>query len=157
MSDNDDKIAKLEAQIAEQKTELAALKAAQAKPTRITQAESDAWADKMREAEDARFRNFPHSPEMIRGYEAACDRATAHDLASHGTVQGPSGHGVSGRVVGVHPGGGARGVPGGGTGWAREVELSPPPGVAACDRLMDAQDAKDRAALIERERRLKGK
>ncbi len=31
-------------------------------------------------------------------------------------------------------------------GWAPETPLSPPPGVAAIDRLMDAEDAKDRAA-----------
>jgi hypothetical protein len=42
-------------------------------------------------------------------------------------------------------------VPGSGTGWAREIPLSPPPGVKDADRLMDAQDAKDRAELVERE------
>jgi hypothetical protein len=40
-----------------------------------------------------------------------------------------------------------RNVPSG-TGWQHEVPLSNPPGTAICDRLMDAQDAKDRAALV---------
>jgi hypothetical protein len=44
---------------------------------------------------------------------------------------------------------------GDGTGWAREIPIGPPPGVAQADRLMDAQDARDRAVLIEREARLK--
>jgi hypothetical protein len=51
--------------------------------------------------------------------------------------------------------GGPVNVPGSGTGWAREIPLGPPPGVAQADRLMDAQDAKDRAALIEREAQFK--
>jgi len=33
--------------------------------------------------------------------------------------------------------------------------IGPPPGVAACDRLMDAQDQKDRAELVEREAKFK--
>jgi hypothetical protein len=51
-------------------------------------------------------------------------------------------------------GGGAANVPGSGTGWARETPLGPPPGVNYADRLMDAQDQKDRAELLEREARL---
>jgi hypothetical protein len=51
-------------------------------------------------------------------------------------------------------GGGAANVPGSGTGWAHETPLGPPPGVAQADRLMDAQDVKDRAELIEREAKL---
>ena len=34
-----------------------------------------------------------------------------------------------------------------GSGWRDEVPLGPPPGIEHCDRLMDAQDAKDRAEL----------
>jgi hypothetical protein len=40
-------------------------------------------------------------------------------------------------------------VSGSGTGWARETPLGPPPGVNYADRLMDAQDAKDRAERIQ--------
>jgi hypothetical protein len=39
-----------------------------------------------------------------------------------------------------------------GTGWADFVPLQSPPGVALCDAMMDAQDRKDRAALIAAER-----
>ena len=34
-------------------------------------------------------------------------------------------------------------------GWIDNVPLGPPAGVALCDRLMDAQDARDRAERIE--------
>jgi hypothetical protein len=46
------------------------------------------------------------------------------------------------------PGGG---VAGSGTGWAHEIPLGPPPGVAVCDRLMDARDAGDKAERIAQE------
>jgi hypothetical protein len=36
-----------------------------------------------------------------------------------------------------------------GTGWADPTPLRPPPGVDLCDRMLDAQDAKDRAELID--------
>jgi hypothetical protein len=44
-----------------------------------------------------------------------------------------------------------------GKGFSTPTPLGPPPGVALCDRLMDAQDARDRQALIDAEirRRLK--
>ena len=42
----------------------------------------------------------------------------------------------------------AANVPVSGSGWAREIPLGPPPGVAQADRLMDAQDAKDKAERI---------
>jgi len=35
-----------------------------------------------------------------------------------------------------------------GTGWSDPTPLGPLPGVSLCDRLMDAQDRKDRAELI---------
>jgi hypothetical protein len=46
-------------------------------------------------------------------------------------------------------------VAGSGTGWSATTPLSPPPGVAQADRLMDAQDARDRVELIEREARMR--
>jgi len=50
------------------------------------------------------------------------------------------------------PGGG---VTGSGTGWVAPNPLSPPPGVNILDKIMDHEDAKDRAELIEREARLR--
>jgi hypothetical protein len=52
-------------------------------------------------------------------------------------------------------GGGAANVPGSGTGWAHETPLGPPPGIRYVDAQLDAQDARDRAELIEREAKFK--
>jgi hypothetical protein len=52
-------------------------------------------------------------------------------------------------------GGGPANVPGSGTGWQAPTQLGPPPGVNILDRIMDHEDAKDRAELIEREARFK--
>jgi len=52
-------------------------------------------------------------------------------------------------------GGGAANVPGSGIGWAHEIPLSPPPGVQQSDKLVDAQDAGDRAELIKRDAQLR--
>ena len=41
-----------------------------------------------------------------------------------------------------------------GTGWRDEVPLGPPAGIKYVDAQVDAQDAKDRAELIERELKL---
>jgi hypothetical protein len=41
------------------------------------------------------------------------------------------------------------------SGWANEVPLGPPSGVAIADRLMDMQDAKDRAERIMQHARMK--
>jgi hypothetical protein len=45
-------------------------------------------------------------------------------------------------------------VPRSGTGWAHERPLGPPPGIRYVDAQLDAQDAKDRAELVEREAKL---
>src|SRR5262249_62175413 len=37
-----------------------------------------------------------------------------------------------------------------GSGWAKPIPLEPPPGIALCDRLMDAQDAQDRIELARK-------
>jgi hypothetical protein len=42
-----------------------------------------------------------------------------------------------------------------GTGWVDPAPLGPPPGLRYVDAQLDAQDAKDRAELVEREARLK--
>jgi hypothetical protein len=38
------------------------------------------------------------------------------------------------------------------SGWQKFDPIGPPPGVDICDRMMDAQDRRDKAALIEAER-----
>jgi hypothetical protein len=44
----------------------------------------------------------------------------------------------------------ARAEPRKGTGWVDSAPLKPPPGVDILDRMMDAQDAKDRSELVAR-------
>jgi hypothetical protein len=85
---------------------------------------------------------FPQSPTFI----------VCQDLASHGTVQNRSVAGVSGTLSSLHPNAGLAGSHRG-TGWIESRPLQPPPGVAACDAIMDAADARDRAELIEKEAR----
>jgi len=51
-------------------------------------------------------------------------------------------------------GGGQANVAGSGTGWAHETPIGPPPGLRYVDAQLDAQDARDRAELIEREAKL---
>ena len=51
-------------------------------------------------------------------------------------------------------GGGSANAPGSGTGWAHETPIGPPPGLRYVDAQLDAQDAKDRSELIEREAKL---
>ena len=63
---------------------------------------------------------------------------------------GPSSAGVVPSSQQVRGTGGGRG-----SGWSEPTPLSNPPGVNWADRLMDHQDAKDRAELIEREAKLK--
>ena len=63
--------------------------------------------------------------------------------------------GPTGAIPRSSGGGGPANVPGSGTNWGHATPLGPPPGVAQADRLMDAQDAKDRAELVEREAKLR--
>ena len=81
--------------------------------------------------------------KLDHGLQVMLDRR-----ASHRPI-GPSPMSPSTPTDAGHRGG----VPGGGTGWAHSAPLGPPPGVAQADRLMDAQDAKDRAELIQQEAR----
>jgi hypothetical protein len=57
----------------------------------------------------------------------------------------------SGMIPQQPTGGGPANVPSSGRGWSASIPLSPPPSVAQADRLMDAQEQRDRAELIERE------
>jgi hypothetical protein len=63
----------------------------------------------------------------------------------------------SGTIPSSQPSGGGRpaNVAGSGTGWAREVPIGPPPGLRYVDQQLDAQDAKDRAELVERDAKLR--
>jgi len=116
-------------------------------------AEFRAEMHRMREGRMA----YAMHPSVYR--DMAMDDATARSIVRdhYGAPSGPSMSGIpsSQTVTGVRPGGGPANVPGGGSGWVQPVSLSNPPGVALADRLMDAQDARDRAELIEREAKLR--
>jgi hypothetical protein len=76
----------------------------------------------------------------------AVDDRTMRDLAAHGTIPGPSAAGA-GSTISSHS---DPGLPGShrGNGWRPETPFGPQPGINHVDRLVDAQDAKDRAELI---------
>jgi hypothetical protein len=112
------------------------------------------WQDQMHEMRERRM-SMATPPSVIRDFAVLDDRLVKEiALKDARAPTGPSSQGAipsSQQVTGVRPGG----IPGGGTGWQAPIPLSPPPGVAQADRLMDAQDAKDRAELIEREAKFK--
>jgi hypothetical protein len=142
--------------IAKLERELAALKAAQAAqapPASTFKPMSNAeHFDRMHEAAERRANAFVTlSPERRREMERACSTADIQDLVfASRRPQGPSIGGIpsSQQLSGIHPGGGARIPAGGGTGWRDAAPLGPPPGINYVDRLVDAQDARDRAARI---------
>jgi hypothetical protein len=144
MSNNANKIAKLEA-------EVAALKAAQPKPQKSfaeMEREAREYASQMHELREGRMAYAIH-PSVVCDMTGGVTEADCADLrrASHRPT-GPTTMAPSSPPV---VGGRTANVPGGGTGWAHSAPLGPPPGVAQADRLMDAQDAKDRAELIREE------
>jgi len=152
-----DRIAKLE-------RELAALKAAQSPPPSTFKPMSTAeHFDQMHQARERAANNFQFSPGVLKEMVAACGDADLKDLvhASHRPL-GPSASAIpsSQQLSGIRTGGGPANVPGSGTGWARQREWGadgqhPVPGVAAADRLMDAQDRRDRAAKIAEDQALR--
>ena len=94
------------------------------------------------------------APSALRAMvEAVPDRVLRDIVRDNRAPTGPTGTIPSGSQQPT--GGGAANVPGSGTGWAHEIPLSPPPGVQQSDKLVDAQDAGDRAELIKRDAQLR--
>jgi hypothetical protein len=89
-------------------------------------------------------------PSALRAMvEAVPDHLMRSIVRDHqGAPTGPTG--AIPRSQSTGSGGGPANVPGSGTGWAHETPLGPPPGVAQADRLMDAQDRRDRAELARK-------
>jgi hypothetical protein len=103
----------------------------------------------MRERQMSNASNF--SREDLAAMAAACPPSAMHDIISKGGApRPPSADGVSGQLTRAHP---SPGLPGSHRGWVEPRPISSPPGVAACDRLVDAQDAKDRHDLMVAEAR----
>jgi hypothetical protein len=96
--------------------------------------------EKMSAAEIAARRNIPQSAlDTMVPYDAR------GDLGAYSFVHSPCGAiptDYSKQQVGRTT---AR-APGDGTGWQREIPISNPPSTVQCDKLMDAADARGRAA-----------
>jgi hypothetical protein len=92
-------------------------------------------------------------PSALRAMVAAEPRGFMQGVLrdNRGAPTGPTGVIPRSQPTG---GGGPSNVSGSGTGWARETPIGPPPGLRYVDAQLDAQDAKDRAELIEREAKL---
>jgi hypothetical protein len=93
-------------------------------------------------------------PSVVRDWAVLDDRMVKEiALRDARAPVGPSSQGVipsSQQMSNVHTGGKSS-TPG----WAREIPLGPSPHQRYVDAQLDAQDAKDRAELIEREAKFK--
>jgi hypothetical protein len=148
MSDKANKEASDE--LAALKKEVEALKAKVDPPKSTFVPMSDAeWVDKMHQMRE-RQANAWMPPSAIQEMVAAEPKGFMQGVVQDNRA--PTGR------PGMIPDSGQPTSPrpsaGDGTGWSRSIPLSPPPGVAQADRLMDAQDQRDRAELVEREARL---
>jgi hypothetical protein len=132
-------------EIAALKAEVAALKA------KVSPPKSEFKPEPCQQFDPTARMTMPPSvlAEMVRAVPDRMLRDIVHDNRA------PTGR--PGMIPSSQQPTGVRGtnVAGSGTGWARETPLGPPPGVNYADRLMDHQDAKDRAELIEREAKFK--
>jgi hypothetical protein len=137
---NDDKIAALEAEVEALK------KAVNPEPIDWDRVVREHKSQMHAAAEARASRFYQPSREEVDAYERAGGGGGA---AHHGGVRSPSGMIPSSPSTAASaPAEAPRG-----TGWRREIPISPPPGVNYADRLMDAQDAKDRHELIMQEAR----
>jgi hypothetical protein len=95
--------------------------------------------------------NFRMPAETVREMARVVPDAMMRDIAMRDgrAPTGPSAQGVvpsSQGLSNVRTGGG-------GKGWAHEIPLGPQPGINHVDRLLDAQDARDRHELMMAEAR----
>jgi hypothetical protein len=154
MTTTADKIAALEKEIAAQKKELDALKAAQAPPpTRYPTAEEEAkYIDELHQARERAANAFRFRPDIQRAMNAACGTADLQDLVHAGRApKGPSSEGVipsSQTLTGGHYLG--RGLPQPTPGWREATPLSNPPGIAQADKIADEFARRDREELAQK-------
>jgi hypothetical protein len=101
------------------------------------------WMHELAERRMAGASNF--SPDQLAAFAAAVPDDVAKDIVARGGVRPPSGHGAGSTVsapLSLSPNN---------SGWREATPIGPPPGIAQADKLMDAQDAKDRHELIVQE------
>jgi hypothetical protein len=152
----DERITALEAEIAKLKS---------SQPTQIDRAAEGKWRDEMRQIAEQRASQGAlshYTRDQLREMVAACPDPQDLVRDHRGAPLGPSSEGAiptSQTVSNVHSGAGLHGS--NTSGWRRETPLTNPPGTNYADKLMDAQDRRDRHELIQREEamrraRLKG-
>ena len=144
---NKGEIEELKKELAEQKAKVEALERANKpkEPFKPQPYEPIDWTARM---------SMP--PSALRAMVEAVPDRVIRDIAMRDAraPQGPSSQGAipsSQQVSNVHPGG----VPGGGTGWAREIPFGPSVHQRYVDAQLDAQDARDKAERIRQDAQLK--
>jgi hypothetical protein len=138
-------------ELEELKRQVAELKAKLDPPKPTFTPISDAeWRDQMHQMRERRMA-MAMPPSAVRYF---ADGVTAADCADI-RQQRHRPTSPSGIIPDSQQPASPRSSAGDGTGWIAPTPLGPPPGVAQADRLMDAQDVKDRAELIEREAKFK--
>jgi hypothetical protein len=143
-------------EIAALRAEVEALKAAQPKPPPSAEERERAtreWMNEMHQMREGRM-SLAMPPSVVRDF-AVLDDALVKGIALRDAraPTGPSSQGAipsSQQMTNVHPGG----VPGGGTGWAREIPLGPSVHQRYVDQQLDAQDARDKAERIRQDAQL---
>jgi hypothetical protein len=106
----------------------------------------------MNEAERMARANI--DPETLKDMERACPTSTMRDIAMRDAraPQGPSSAGIIPTSQQVSRVSSNAGLVGSNTsGWREAKPLGPQPGIDHVDRLVDAQDRRDRLELIQRE------
>jgi hypothetical protein len=145
MSKTDDELAKLRAEVAE-------LKRTVRSSNHGSEEEIAKYRDELHQAREqqmSRASNF--SAEDLKAMNDACPPSAMRDIITRGAApRPPSADGVSGQLTRAHP---SPGLPGSNRGWVDARPIGPPPGIQHVDRLVDAQDARDRHDLLVAEAR----
>jgi hypothetical protein len=104
------------------------------------------WQNEMHQMREQRMAHAaPFTREDIAAFDRACPPSVSRDIAARGGIKPPSADGTTGTVSAVHRNSGLPGT----QGW--QTSFGPQPGIQHVDRIVAAQDARDRAELIERE------
>jgi hypothetical protein len=97
--------------------------------------------------------NFRMPASALREMVNAVPDQMMRDIAMR-DGRAPTGPSAAGVIPSSQPLSNVRTGGSGTSGWAREIPLSPPPGVNILDRIMDHEDAKDRhERMVEEARR----
>ena len=138
-------------EIAQLRAELDLVKASLA-PKPFDPAEVGRWQNEMHQVAERGMANASaFSRSQLAAMQAACPDETMRGIVADGHAPtGPTGMvRTSQQTTDVRQPSGA------GTGWAREVPFGPSPHARYVDAQLDAQDVKDREALIVEEARRK--